>query len=884
MDLSLGLTPNDVMLASTPLTFDISGLELLLPLFVGARVAIAQEGAATDVPYLKRLVADGGITIMQATPITWRLLVDSDWVAPAWFKILCGGEALPSRLATELVSAAGQMWNLYGPTETTIWSMQKRLDRTHQQVTIGRAIANTQIYVLDSALRPMPAGAVADLYIAGDGLARGYVGRPGETAESFRPNPFSPDAGARLYRTGDLARYLDDGDIEFRGRSDHQVKIRGVRIETDAISALLTTHPSIRESVTVAVNDAERGAHLAAYVVLRDGASLSHRELRGRLNRHLPPYMIPSAFVELTALPRTSSNKIDRKALPRPNETNYRQAGDIVPARSPIEQAIASIWRDVLLLKDVGAHDDFFELGGNSLQAARLLLRMNERLDTNISMKEFLDAPSIAALAACLSGQSNGAGSSLPPRIERLPRGRFFSLAPQQERWLEQELRTGRSNPNHIQLSIRLTGSLNIVSLEQAVRAVEQRHEALRTSFRIHEDRCVQMVATESAMRIPIVDLSGLPADLREARVARIVRADLKRPFDLRRAPLFRLHCLRLAAVEHALVLCAQHLVCDGWSMEVLTAETADVYRAHVRGEVAPLAPLPIQYVDFAQWQRRWLQTPDFTPHLAYWLRQLTPPPPPLFRHSNKSADDFAVSRLRLRVPGSIFEPAKRGSRELGCSLFTAVVAALTFALHRDAGETDVSIGTMAANRSRTHTENVVGLFTNPIVLRTDLEDAGSIAEIIRRVREVVKDAFIHQELPFEAVVHALEQTRQSRRSDLFQVMMIWQAAPETAPTLPGLRARLCSIGEAEQGIENVPSTIELFFNMRDNVDHLGCDVAYKIRHFTLERVRAIFADFAGFLEKLGLDPDMPSSRPIGTAPQRFRNADDAPASSPTAR
>ena len=863
MRLDLGLTADDVMLGLTALTFDISVLELVLPLVVGARVVIAQKDAAGNVDYLRSLIADAAITAVQATPITWRLLLDSGWSPPASLKVMSGGEALPTRLADELVTAAASMCNLYGPTETTIWSTLQSLDRPGQPVTIGRPIANTQAYILDSALRPVPGGTVGDLHLAGLGLARGYIRRPHETAERFRPNPHSRHAGARMYRTGDLARLFADGEIEFRGRSDHQVKIRGIRIETEAISSVLNRHPGVGESVVVVIEDAARGTHLAAYVVPRPTASLRPRELRTYLRDHIPAYMVPSALVELSQLPRTPTNKVDRKGLPAPCAGDYRQAGEVVGARNPAEQAITAIWCDVLMQRDIGIHDDFFELGGNSLKAIRLLLKVNGRLNVKISMKQFLDAPSISALAEHAAKQTTG-GASLPQaRIERLPRGRYYSLAPQQEQWLQQELMIGRLHPNHIQLAL-LTGEIDALNLEQAVLAVERRHEALRTSFQIRDDRCVQVIAPAGGLRVRFVDLSELPAELRKAELGRLAHADGERPFDLRCAPLFRFYCFRLAAAEHMLVLCGQHLICDGWSLDVIVSEIAEVYRCHRLGEPARLSPLPVQYVDFAEWQRRWLQTPDFTSHLAFWLRRLVPRPPLLFQVTNHSESDFELARLCLHVPNSIFGPAKRRSRELGCSLFSAVAAALTFALHRAAGESDVSIVTMAANRGLPDTGSVVGLFTNPIVLRTDVGQANTIRQILLRVQATVKDAFVHQELPFDAVVQMLEKTQQFRKNDLVQVMLLWQGAPDEPTQVPAIQTQLVSLDEYKPAIESLPTTLELLFEMREVGDQLECRISYKRHHFPSGQMRIMFGDLAGFLEGLGLDPDRPADR---TAP-----------------
>ena len=461
-----GLREGDVLLAVTTLAFDIAGLELFLPLVVGGRVVLASRDAAADPSVLAELLDRAGATVMQATPATWRMLIESGWQGKPGLKVLCGGEALPAELARGLRRRSGQLWNVYGPTETTIWSTQDRIDEVGATVPIGRPIANTQTYVLDARLHPVPLGAAGELYIGGNGVARGYLDRPELTAERFVPDPFAGAPGARLYRTGDLARYRADGRIECLGRVDHQVKLRGFRIELGEIEAALREHPDVHDCVVVA---REEGAdkRLVAYVVARDEGAPSVTELRQLLKGRLPEYMVPSTFVRLPALPRTPNGKVDRRALPAPGPAE-RAGADILP-RSPIEEAVAGIWREVLGLERVGIHDSFFELGGHSLMATQVLSRVQEAFGVTVPLRRVFESPTIAGLAESVEvGRRDGQAPEAPP-LTPVDRDQELALSFGQERlWFLHQLEEA-SAAYHLPGALHLHGILDGAALERSL-------------------------------------------------------------------------------------------------------------------------------------------------------------------------------------------------------------------------------------------------------------------------------------------------------------------------------------------------------------------------------------------------------------------------------
>ena len=415
-----GLTSDDTWLAVTTLSFDIAALELFLPLVVGARVVIASSAVTTSGTALAEALSSSKTTVMQATPVTWHLLLAAGWQGEPTLKVLCGGEALPPELARQLLPRAASLWNLYGPTETTIWSTACRIEPGDDEVTIGRPIANTHIYILDARLNPTPVGVPGELYIGGDGLARGYLNRPELTAERFIPHPFSSEPGARLYKTGDLARYRPDGTIEHLGRLDFQVKIRGFRIELGEIEQVLAQHPAVGQAVVMARQDTPGDTRLVAYVVNRQPATTP--QLQQHVMGHLPMYMVPSAFVCMEALPLTPNNKVDRRRLPAPEQKSGSPQGSFVAARTPTEETIAGVWAQVLGLERVGIHDSFFVLGGHSLLAMQVLSRLRAALEVDVPLHRFLEGPTVAQLAQLFAQRPSG--SSKPPMSALRPRQR----------------------------------------------------------------------------------------------------------------------------------------------------------------------------------------------------------------------------------------------------------------------------------------------------------------------------------------------------------------------------------------------------------------------------------------------------------------------------
>ncbi|HEX8650844.1 MAG TPA: amino acid adenylation domain-containing protein, partial [Pyrinomonadaceae bacterium] len=603
MQQSLPLTPDDRVLQKTPFSFDASVWEYYAPLLAGAQLVLAAPGGHQDSAYLVRLMRQEGVTVVQVVPSMLRLLVEEEGFekCAALRRIFCGGEALESELAERcLKRVEAELYNLYGPTEATIDASIWRCEKGNQRrsVPIGRPIANTQMYVLDRQLQLAPIGATGELSIGGACLARGYLHRPGLTAEKFIPNPYSTQPGARLYRTGDLARYLPDGQIEFLGRVDHQVKVRGYRIEPGEIEAALTRHPQVREAVVLARENLPGDKRLVAYVIAEEteqpGQRLTTSGLRQHLKQELPEHMVPSTFVRLERLPLTPNGKLDRRALPAPEQSRAELDQDYVAPRTPTEELVVSIWAEVLGIEEVGAHDNFFELGGHSLLATRLISRVSEAFRVELPVRKVFESPTVAGLAAQIEVALRiGRGVEAGPVVRVSREGRLPLSFAQQRLWFLDQLDPHDSSYN-IPTAMRLKGRVSIKPLERALTEIIRRHEVLRTTFALVDGQPVQVISEAEAVSLSKIDLGELPAVSREAEAQRLAGEEAQRPFDLERGPLLRATLLRLAEEEHLLLLTLHHIISDGWSTALLLRELSILYDAFSRGMPSPLPELPI--------------------------------------------------------------------------------------------------------------------------------------------------------------------------------------------------------------------------------------------------------------------------------------------------
>jgi amino acid adenylation domain-containing protein len=786
---TVGMAATDRLLAVTTLSFDISVLELFLPLLSGARVEILSRAVSSDPACLQAAIGEGAGTVLQATPATWRLLVDGGWKGGAALRALCGGEALPAELAARLRERVAALWNVYGPTETTIWSSVQPVGATSVErrghVSIGGPVANTRIYVLDRAGEPVPVGVVGELHIGGAGVARGYLGRAALTAERFVPDAFGAEPGARMYRTGDVGRRLADGTLEFVGRNDAQVKVRGFRIEPGEIEARLSTHPEVREAVVLAREDVPGDRRLVAYYV---GAEMVEVEaMRGSLLSHLPEYMVPSAYVRLEALPLTPNGKVDRAALPAPEGDAFGTRGYAAPA-GEAEEVLSAIWAELLNVERVGRWDHFFRLGGHSLLAVQVISRVRQVLGVEATLGEMFLRPVLADFAR---GLEEAARAELPP-IEPVERSERPALSFAQQRlWFLEQLGSAGA-AYHIPMRLRLRGELDRDALGRALDRIVARHEALRTTFHAVDGEPAQRIAPAVEGRFHLVEHPlGSHAD-GDAELRRLVAEEAVAPFDLERGPLTRGRLVRLAPDEHVLLVTMHHIVSDGWSIGVLAHEMSVLYGAFRRGEADPLPPLAVQYADYAAWQRRWVDGEVLKEQADYWKEALAGAPELLelpIDHARPARHDHAGASVPVRLDEELTAGLKALGRRQGTTLFMTLLAGWATVLSRLSGQEDVVIGTPTANRGRREIEGLIGFFVNTLALRVDLSGSPTVAELLGQVKARALAAQQHPDIPFEQVVELVRPARSLAHAPLFQVLFAWQNAPRERLELRGLEA-----------------------------------------------------------------------------------------------
>ncbi|WP_405527574.1 amino acid adenylation domain-containing protein [Streptomyces avidinii] len=861
------------VLAHSPLSFDASTYELWVPLLSGGQVVMAPPGRV-DTAALTRLVAEHRITSLFLTAALFNLVVEEcaallTRVREVW----TGGEAAsPHSFARALERAPETVLvNVYGPTETTTFATRHRLDPragavVDGRIPIGTALDDTRLYVLDERGRPVPQGAVGELCIGGTGVARGYLGRPGLTARQFTPDPYGAP-GARMYRTGDLARRRPDGAVDYLGRSDQQVKIRGHRIEPGEIEAELARCPQVGHAAVVVREDTPGEQRLVAYVVPSEGQVAEPAELQRTLAARLPAYMLPSAIVPLDALPVTPNGKLDRRALPAPAEEGVRRAEFAAPV-TPTEELAASVWSEVLGTGRIGRHDDFFALGGHSLRATRAVSRLGARLGTGVPLRLLFEHPTLERFASALDAlRADAAGTSATATavaaIGARPAGEPAPLSFAQQRlWFLDQLQPGRPDYN-IPVAARLRGPLDADALATALSAVVARHEVLRSRITEGPRGPVQTVEAPEVFAPVRTDLGDLPREEARSRALGLAHADAAAPFDLGAAPLLRARVVRVADDEHLLVLVLHHTVGDGWSMPVLWRELSGAYAALRRGERPAPAELSVQYGDFAYWQQNRLANGEADAGIAHWREALGGLPAlelPTDR-SRPQVRSGAGDAYAFEVPAELAERLGGLARARGATLFMVLLAGFQALLARYTGQTDIAVGSPIAGRDRTELEPLIGFFVNTLVLRTDLSGDPAFGELLGRVRRTALAAYEHQDVPFDRLVEELRPERDLSRNPLFDVL--FQLHPEQLAALP-----LDGVEVESLDTSNGTAKFDLSLAMTEHPGGLTGTVQYATDLFDRATVERFGGHYLRLLAGAAEDPDAPLSRLDVLSPQ----------------
>ncbi|HEV2852268.1 MAG TPA: amino acid adenylation domain-containing protein [Thermoanaerobaculia bacterium] len=849
------------VLASTSISFDVSVAELFVTLASGGRLILAN-----NVLELPDLPAAGEVTLVSAVPSAISAMAELGALPAGVKTVNLGGEPVKNSLARALhASGVERVRNLYGPSEDTTYSTFELVEReSRREPTIGRPIAGSWARVLDRELGLVPVGVPGEIHLGGAGLARGYFGRPELTAERFVPDPLGSlggTPGERLYRTGDLGRWLPDGRIEYLGRLDHQVKVRGIRIELGEIEAALTAHPGVREAVVVALEETGGDRSLAAYFVAAGQPAPAAAELRDHLRGRLAEPMVPSSFTRLERLPLNPNGKVDRKALPAPGIEMEETGGPATPRTpaDPLVELLAGIWADVLGREDLpGAEDDFFELGGHSLLATRVVSRVREALGIELPLRALFAAPTVLDLAADVAAQ-RGLAENLARTtpIEPLPDRSGLPLSFAQQRlWLLDRLEPG-STVYNLPLDYRIDGRLDVTSLEHALGEIVRRHEVLRTTFVEERGEPRLAVAPAGPFSLPRVDLSGLPAPTRSIEAGRLAREEAGRPFDLAAGPLFRTVLLASGAQEHRLLITMHHIATDGWSVDVLQGELSALYRAFTAGLSSPLPELPIQYADFAAWQRRWLAGPVYEAQLGYWRRQLAGAPEALDLPTDRPRPAVETSRgasFSVPLPPALAAGVRALSRRQGATLFMTLLAGFAAQLHRYTGAADLLLGSPVANRNRAEIEGLLGFFVNTLVLRAGLGGDPGFDKLLAQVREMALGAYAHQDLPFERLVEELRPQRSLAHGPFFQVSFVLGVEEEARELAPGLPL-------SRLPVESRTSKFDLTLALEAQGDGLIADFEYRTDLLDRATVTRWAGHFAHLLASVIASPDAPLSK-----------------------
>ncbi|HEX8719954.1 MAG TPA: amino acid adenylation domain-containing protein [Pyrinomonadaceae bacterium] len=859
--------------------FDFSVWELWGALLYGGRLVVVPYWVSRSPEAFYRLLVRERVTVLNQTPSAFLQLAEAeggaaDASALALRLVIFGGEALEVSALRPWFARHGdarpRLVNMYGITETTVHVTYRPLTKSDARAAVGSVIGepipDLKVYPLDEHAEPTPLGVPGELYVGGAGLARGYLGRPALTAQKFVPDPFSPEPGARLYRSGDRARHLPGGDIEYLGRADQQIKIRGFRVEAGEIEAALREHARVGEAVVRAWGEgAEK--RLAAYFTAAPGAEApTAAELREHLRARLPEYMVPAGFVGLGRVPLTPNGKVDRRALPEPAWGEAAAAaapaseGGVAAWRTPAEELVAGVWAEVLGVEAHGPGADFFELGGHSLLATRVVSRLRAATGVEVELRRLFESPTVEGLAGWVEaglreGVEGGGGGRILPRAEAGSGAAPLSFA-QQRLWFLDRLEPGGAAYN-VPAGVRLTGALNAAALEQSLGEVVRRHEALRTSFPAAAGEPTQAIAVDAPLSWRYADLTGVSEELREAEVLRLGRAEPRKGFDLTRAPLLRVTLLRVAETEHVLLLTMHHIVSDGWSMGVLVSEVSALYEAFAAGGPSPLAELDLQYADYAAWQRGWLQGDSLERQLSYWREKLEGAPPLLELPTDRPrppVQTFRGARRVLALDAEVARACRALSRREGATLFMTLLAGFKALLHRWSGESEVVVGTPVAGRSRPELEPLIGFFVNTLVLRTGVEGEGSFRELVGRVRETTLEAFARQDIPFEKLVEELAPGRSLSHTPLFQVMFVMQNTP-----MPELR--LGGVGLGAVRVDGGTSKFDLTLLAEEAGEGLVLTLEYNTDLFDAGTAERLLRQYESLLREVTGEPGVAVGR-----------------------
>jgi amino acid adenylation domain-containing protein len=864
----------DRTLQFTSLSFDVSFQEIFSTLTTGGTLVLVSESTRRDGRTLLDYLREHAIARLFQPFVALQQLAetaDDEQALPTSLReVITAGEQL--KITQQIAGFFRRLpncklFNHYGPSETHVVTSYELSGNTSTWETlppIGKPIANTQIYILASNLNPVPLGVSGELYIGGVSLATGYLRRPDLTEQRFVPNPFG-NPNERLYKTGDLCRYLPDGNIQYLGRIDNQVKFRGYRIELGEIESVLAKHGGVQQSAVILREDAPGDKRLVAYVVAKPGQPVNAGEIRDHLRQTLPDYMVPATLVELDALPLTPSGKLDRKALPIP-EYGLERRGELVAPRNPTEEIIAGIWAHVLKTAQLGIHDNFFELGGHSLLAMQVISRVSRAFSVDLRLLALFEAPTVAGLAEKVNALHAGKSAvhSLP--LERIPRTQPLQLSFAQQRlWFLDRLETPSALYN-VPMVLRLRGPLNLRALRNSLNRILARHESLRTWFMTEAGTPVQMITPSLEVDLRVSSVMSVPERVRETEARRLIRAEATSPFDLSTGPLIRVLLVKIGENDHVLAINTHHITSDRWSLGILREELVQFYEQEIEGEITELPPLPVQYADYAAWQRQLLSGEALAEQLRYWKQNLAGAPASLDLPTDRprpAEQSYRGAGRSLEMPQDLTQKLLALGRREGTTLFMTLLASLDILLSRYSGQDDVVVGSPIAGRSRPEIDKVIGFFLNTLVLRTKVVETENFRQLLAEVRETAMGAYAHQDVPFEKLVEELKPERDLSRNPLFQVMFTAQNAASMKATMGGLEI-------SGMPGSSTTSKFDLTVAASERESGLWVGFEYATDLFDAETIEQMQQHWLTLLQAIVANPDCPIGElPLLSAPEQ---------------
>ncbi|QTL38231.1 amino acid adenylation domain-containing protein [Xenorhabdus budapestensis] len=864
------LTSHDRVLQFASFGFDNSVAEIFPTLAVGATLVLRPAHLKVPDTDFITFLQENHITVVDLPTAFWHLWAQEvkagySWPPPSLRSVAASGEKAEARHLKAWLASPGTQtcrWiNFYGPTETTVNATACIYEPGHphsvEDIPIGRPMANTTAYILDTQGQPVPIGVTGELYIGGEGVARGYLNRTELTAERFIHDPFSNQPAARLYRTGDLGRWLPDGNIRYLGRNDFQIKLRGFRIELGEIETQLVACTGVKDALVIVREDDSGDKRLIAYLVPDSPSPLNTASLREQLSSNLASYMIPTAFVTLEAFPLNQSGKVDRAALPAPNRS-ASVSHEYAAPQGEIEQQLAEIWQSLLGLEQVGRHDNFFELGGHSLLTVQVASRLRQTLNINVTLQDLFLQPTLSDLAQTLVVETQSIQPDIVPvsRQEPLP----LSWA-QQRLWFLAQLDPAAQTAYYVSGGLHLHGALDLPALTAALDRIVARHEILRTTFRLIDGQARQIIGKpDSGFALTVHDFSQLPAAGQHAAIEAAAEWDASHPFDFSTGPLIRAQLLKLADHQHRLLLTQHHIITDGWSLNILLHELSTLYQAFTRGQPDPLPPLPVQYADYALWQRQWLQGTVLDTQLAFWRQALHGIPALLALptdHARPAVQSYRGDQVPFTLSPPLVAALKALSQRHGTTLFMTLLTGWGILLARLSGQPDIVIGTPVANRQHSALEPLIGFFVNTLALRVTVDDNPTVQTLLARVKTHTVAAYAHQDLPFEQLVEALQPPRSLSHSPLFQVMFALDNTPKNHRfDLPGLT--LTEVPAARNNAQ-----FDLTLSLNETAAGITGDLEYATDLFE----RATIERLSGYLTRLLTAMAADDRQPVGSLP-----------------